>query len=334
MDRFAAVLGGGSGLEGAPAKELQVIWMQEKDKAVDALARWISQMSSLFPLVLIVDDAHLLDPESGEVLRTASRDARPGRLLLLAAARVEASLTIGARHIRLEELDARSVSVMSASTLSPVELGELLGTRLHQLYGGLPALIVEALRSVSVLLPLNVPRRSPDTAELVESVLRQLPRDIDELLVARYRTLDRERQLTLGILSCFMWPARLGIVQAILPFQPQRTIAYLSSLESEGLIASHEYGQRFVMRHARLKSLVYAAIGENRQESHLAVASAMEEFAGIRTVSDLQEIAYQYRAGGRDAAGIRWLEAGGDTREQERFRRAEEYSGPHAGEHP
>ena len=269
-------------------------------------------MSSLFPLVLIVDDADLLDTESGEVLRIASRDARPGRLLLLAAAPGEVSLTAGARHIRLEELDARSVSRMSASTLLPVELSEILGIRLHQLYGGLPAIIVEALRSVSVLLPQNAAARSPEAAELVESVLRQLPRDIDELLIARYRTLDRERQLTLGILSCFMWPARLGIIQNILPFQPQRTIAYLSSLESEGLIASLEDGQRFVMRHARLKSLVFASIGENPQESHLAIASTLEGFPGIRVVSDLQELAYQYRAGGRDTAAIHWLEAAGD----------------------
>ena len=312
MERFADVSGGVPGVDDAAAGGLHVSWVKEKDKVVDALARWISGMSSLFPLIVIIDDAHLLDPESGEILRMASRDARSDRLLLLAAAHGEASLPVGARHVRLEELDAQSVSAMSASTLSPAELGELLGIRLHQLYGGLPALIVEALRAVSVLLPRVLPDRSPGTAELVEAVLGELPRDIDELLLARYKTIGRERQLTLGILSCFMWPARLGIIQAILPFQPQRTIAYLSSLESEGLIASHEDGQRFVMRHERLKALVYAAIGENRKESHLAVASAMEEFAGIRTVSDLQELAYQYRSGGKDAPGIHWLEAAGD----------------------
>ena len=312
MERFADIIGGGSGLEDAAGGELRASWMGEKDNAVDALARWISRMSALFPLLLIVDDAHLLDAESGEVLRMASRDARPDRLLLLAAARGDAGLTAGARHIRLEELDARSISAMAASTLLPVDLCELLGIRLHQLYGGLPALIVEALRSVSALLPLNVPVRSPGAAELAESVLGQLPRNLDELLMARYRTLDQERQLTLGILSCFMWPARLGIIQAILPFQPQRTTGYLSSLDSEGLVTPLEDDQRFVMRHARLKSLVYAAIGENRQESHLVIASTMEGFPGIRTVSDLQELAYQYREGGRDAASIRWLEAAGD----------------------
>ena len=311
-ERFRDVIGGGSDLEDAPAKELQILWMKEKDKAVEALGQWISRMSSLFPFVLIVDDAHLLDQESREVLRVASRDVRPGRLLLLASAHGEAGPAAGARHLRLGELDVSSVSAMSASTLSPVDLGELLGVRLHQLYGGLPALIVEALRSASVLLPLNVPPRSPGTAELVEGVLRQLPRGIDELLMARYRTLDRERQLTLGILSCFLWPARLGIVQAILPFQRQRTTAYLFSLEAEGLLDSHEDSQKFVMRHARLKSLVYAAIGENRQESHRAVASAMEGFSGTRTVSDLQELAYQCREGGKETAGVYWLEAAGD----------------------
>jgi tetratricopeptide (TPR) repeat protein len=306
------MIGGGSRSEAPGAKALQVSWMQQKEKAIDALARWISQMSSLFPFMLIVDDAQLLDPESADVLRVISRDAVPGRLLLLAAARGEVSLAVSARRIRLEELDARCVSAMSASTLSPVELGEVLGVRLHQLYGGLPALIVEALRSVSVLLPLAAARRPPDTPELVESVLRQLPRGIDELLMARYTSLDRERQLTLDILSCFTWPARLEVIQSVLPFRPRRTVAYLFSLEAEGFVASHDDGQRFVMRHARLKSLVYEEIGENRQESHLVIASTMEGFTGVRTVSDLQELAYQYRAGGKDAAGIRWLEAAGD----------------------
>ncbi|HEX7571684.1 MAG TPA: serine/threonine-protein kinase, partial [Bacteroidota bacterium] len=137
-ERFAEVVGGESGPEDARAGELRVNWMRDRDKVADTLARFLNQVSSLFPLILIVDDAHLLDPESEEVLRIAFRDARPGRLLLLAALRGERKLTVPARHIRLEELDARAVSAMSASTLSSAELSELLGIRLHQLYGGLP----------------------------------------------------------------------------------------------------------------------------------------------------------------------------------------------------
>jgi tetratricopeptide (TPR) repeat protein/tRNA A-37 threonylcarbamoyl transferase component Bud32 len=311
-EKFADVVGGGSGLDDSHAKELRGNWMRERDKVVEAQARFINQISLLFPLVLIVDDAHLLDPESEEVLRIVSRDARPGRLLLLAAMRGEGSLKVPTHHIHLDELDASCVSAMSTSTLSPGEVSESIGNRLYRLYGGTPALIIEALLSVSAILPLNVPRQAADMARLVESVINQLPRDIDEFLFVRYKALDRGRQLSLDILSCFKWPARREIIQAVLPFQPQRTATYLSLLEAEGFVASHDGGQRCSMRHARLKSMVYSAIQESRQDGHLFIASTMEGFPGARTFSDLQELAFQYGEGGEYTESMRWLEAAAD----------------------
>jgi tetratricopeptide (TPR) repeat protein len=310
--RFADVIGGRSESEEGHTIEVQANWMRERDEVVEAQARFINQMSLLFPLMLIIDDAHLLDAESEEVLRIAARDARPGRLLILAAVHGDGSLRIPAHRIQLEELDGRSVSAMSASIVSPVEMGELLGVRLHQLFGGSPALIVEALLSASALLPLKVPSQSAEMTALVESVLGQLPRDLDELLFVRYMTLDRGRQLTLELLSCFSSPARILLIQTVLPFQPQRTAAYLSSLEAEGFVVSHEDGQLFSMRHGRLKAMVYSAIHESRQDSHLIISSTVERLPGVRTFFDLQELAFQYREAGNGAASICWLEAAGD----------------------
>jgi serine/threonine protein kinase/tetratricopeptide (TPR) repeat protein len=312
MRRFAEVIDGGSGSEDEHRKDLQVTWLREREKVVEAQARFINQISLLFPFMLIVDDAHLLDPESEEVLRIAARDALPGRLLILAAVRGDGWPAVPGHRIQLEELDARCVSAMSTSALSSMEVSEVLGDRLYQVYGGSPALIVEALLAVNALLPHEVPHQPAEMATLAEHVLRQLPRDIDELLFVRYETLDRGPQLTLDILSCFASPARLEAIQAILPFQTQRTAAYLSLLEAEGLVTSHEDGQRVSMRHARLKSMVYAAIQESRQESHLFIASTMEGFPGVPTFLDLQELAFQYRQAGKDTASISWLEAAAD----------------------
>lgn len=310
--RFAEVIDGRSGSENEPATEVQANWLREKDKVVEAQARFINQVSLLFSCLLIVDDAHLLDPESEEVLRIASRDARPGRLMVLAAVRGDGWPAVPGHCLQLEELDARCVSAMSTSTLSPVEMSTLLGDRLYQVYGGSPALIVEALRSVNALLPREIPRQPIEMATLAEHILRQLPRDIDELLRVRYETLDRGPQLTLDILSCFASPPRLEILQAILPFQTQRTAAYLSLLETEGLVAAHEDGRRVSMRHARLKSMIYAAIEESRQDSHLFIASTMEGFSGVRNFLDLQELAYQYGQAGNDPASLSWLETAAD----------------------
>jgi tetratricopeptide (TPR) repeat protein len=312
MLRFAEVIDGGPGVEDEPRMDVQVTWLRQREKVIEAQARCINQVSRLFPFILIVDDAHLLDAESDEVLRTAARDAQPGRLLILAAVRGDGWLEVPGHRIQLEELDARSVCAMSASALSSAEVSEVLGDRLYQVYGGSPALIVEALLSVNALLPNEVPRQPVEIATLAEHLLRQLPRDLDELLFVRYGTLDRGQQLALDILSCFALPARLEVIQAILPFQKQRTAAYVSLLETEGLVASHEDGQQIWMRHARLKSMVSAAIQENCQESHQFIASILEKRREFRAFPDLQELAFQHKQAGNESASISWLEAAAD----------------------
>jgi len=312
VQRFADVIDGGSGSADESPGELPLVWMRERDRVVEAQGRFVSQIAALIPLMLVVDDAHRLDAESEEVLRIAARDAEPGRLLILAAASDKDSVKLPGHHLGLEELDERCVIAMTDSMVSTGEVGALLGSRLYQLYGGNPALIVEALRSVSALLPLNLPCPSVDVRGLVESILSQLPQDVDELLMARYRALDRERQLVLDLLSCFTAPARLDILHGILPFRTERTNAHLSSLEAEDFVASSDGGQRLSLRHARLKAMVYAGLGEARRDSHLFIATTMEGVAGARSLADLDELAHQFEAAGRQGASIRWLEAAAD----------------------
>ena len=311
VQRYAEAIGAGPGAGEPRAEDLRVRWMWERDRVIETQARFLNQLSLLFPLLLIIDDAHLLDGESADVLRTVARDARPGRLLILAAQSGEGNQTLPARRMELKELDARSVSAMSDSVLLSSAPGEVLGARLHELYGGSPAVVVEALHAVSALFPIQLPDAA-GLAPLVEHVLRQLPRNLDELLSVRYKALDRGRQLTLEVLSCFVQPARPEIVQAVLPFQPQRTAAYLALLEAAGLVALHEDGQRVSMRHGKLKAVVHSGIRESGEEIHLFIASAIEGKAGVRTFVDLQELALQYREGGRLAESVRWLEAAGD----------------------
>jgi tetratricopeptide (TPR) repeat protein len=312
MLKYAEVLDGGTESKDAHTEGVQAVWLRQRDRVIEVQARCINQVSSLFPFVIVVDDAHLLDSESQEVLRAAWRDARPGRLLILAAVRGDVWREVPGPRIQLEELDAHCVSAMSASALPSTEVSEVLGGRLYQVYGGSPALIVEALHSAYALLPRTVPRAHADIASLAEHILRQLPRDIDELLFARYGTMDRGSQLTLDILSCFALPARLEIIHALLPFNQQRTAAYISLLAAEGLVTYHEDDRRVWIRQSRLKSLVYAAIQESRRESHEFIASTLAASAEFRAFPDLQELAFQYTQVGNYSASIAWLEAAGD----------------------
>ncbi|MBM2840949.1 MAG: Tetratricopeptide repeat protein, partial [Bacteroidetes bacterium] len=309
VEKHRDVIDGGLGEN---SMTLQGEWLKEKEKVIEAQARFIHQCSLLFPFMLVVDNADQLDVESAAVLRVASRGAKPGRLLLLASERGDGIFLSSVRRIRLGELDARQVSAMGASIFSQTTLGEILGSRLHQLYGGSPLVLVEALHSVGTLLPVDLPTETSAIHGVVESVIGRLPRDIDQFLFNRYKSLDRGRQLTLDILSHFENPVLLEVLQALLPFHRQRTSEYLSSLEAEGLVLFHEDGRRCSMRHEKLKGNVYAALTQNQHDVHFFVASTMESLPLAWSFSDLQEIAYQYIEGGRLVDGIRWLEKAGD----------------------
>jgi tetratricopeptide (TPR) repeat protein len=312
MDKFAGVIETASRTRGENSKELQEERSSERETTIESLARFINQASVLFPLVVAVDDVDIMDPESREVLNMAVRDGAPGCLLVLLTERQEGGVSGAATRVPLGELDPRSVAAMSASILSPVSVSESIGSRLHQLYGGTPLIVVEALYAVDNLLRMEEAAETGDSTVLAEKILRKLPRDLDQFLFGRYRSLDRGRQLTLDILSCFSGPVLNEVILALLPFQRLRTSAYLSSLEALGIIAPHDGGQRCAIRHAKLKSMIGAAIRESRQEIHLAIASALESFPGARSFPDLEELAYQYREGGKVAAARVWLEAAAD----------------------
>lgn len=312
VEKYTQVIDGGFSASDDGALLLQREWIQERDKVTEAQARFIHLSSMLFPFIIVIDNGDRLDSESAEVVRIATRDARPGRFLLLASERGELLEMVPAVRMQLRELDAASVNAMGVSVFAPAILGEAIGNRLFSLYGGSPDLIVEAIRYVETLLSATTPPGSAGIAAVVDKVMLQLPSDIDHFLINRYRALDRERQLCLEILSCFRSPVVLELIQAVLPFQRQRTLEYLSSLEADGFLASHEAGRRFSMRHARLKTIVNSASTQTRQDVHVFIATTMEQHLDKRSFSDLQEVAYQYADGGKHAESITWLERAAD----------------------
>ena len=312
MDKFADVMDKLSRTDGAGSQQIQAEWLHERDKTIESLARFFHQASLLFPLVVVVDDADLMDSESRDVLRVAARDGNASRLLVLMTGRNENGLPVASTRVLLGELGLESVVAMSTSTLSPLAVGEAIGNRLYQLYGGTPSIIVEALYSTGKLLRGEGAHETTDRTGLAEKVIRQLPGGLDQLLLVRYQSLDRGHQLALDILARFHGSAQLEVIQAVLPFQRQRTAAYLSSLEAQGLIASYDNGQRFALRHGKLKNLIGSAVKDSRQDIHLFIASTLEQFSREHSFADLQELAYQYTEGGQPAASKSWLEAAAD----------------------
>ena len=285
--------------------------IDERERLVESVARAFVESANLFPFTLIADNAEGLDKESREILLTVARDAKRGTVLLLVAEREPEFHIEGALHINLGELDEGRVIQMASSVIDDGDLGEVVGKKLFGHFGGVPALVVEALHSIGLHLSRQVSAEQP-TTDLADTLVAGLPVALDDFLHNRFASLDREYQLVLELLSCLHFPASLEFLRSLFPFRPERLLDLLAFLEASELVESGGPGQTFSMSHERFKQVVYDSIKDNREETHRFIASVLEGSDHGKSFTGLQELANQKVEGGYREEGAKWFERAGD----------------------
>lgn len=156
-------------------------------RVVEGVTRLVSWLSRRRPLVVVVDDAHLADPESIEVLQRLHGAARSARVLMLLALRDEEAppATLASASdptvtvVRLAGLRGHDLVRLAGDILGgepPLDVVDAVG----QVSGGNPRFVLEALRSASIDVELSgasivVPA---GVKRLVEQRLGRLPPDV------------------------------------------------------------------------------------------------------------------------------------------------------------
>ncbi len=150
-------------------------------------------------VVLFVDDAHRLDPESLQALHALLRDLSDGSLFLMISA-VERSQCVeidemrsrigrdfGGDCLRLEPLNMDQMRTLTEWAMPEYEpkQRDRLARRLATDSGGLPLLAVELLHAVAVGLDLG--RISPDWPQPLRTLDHTLPADLPDAVVGAIR---------------------------------------------------------------------------------------------------------------------------------------------------
>jgi DNA-binding CsgD family transcriptional regulator len=211
------------------------------------------------PALLLIDDAHLLDPSSAEALLFALRRLLAEPLAVVLAARAEErSLLDGADVPALEVggLDRES----AAALLGPV-VGEA-AERLYRATAGNPLALLE-LRDYAGELetpPLDTPVRVPAT--VAEAFLRRA-RDLDD---------PTRRLLVLASADDLLDVPALERSAALLELD----LTGLDAAQRAGLIRVS--GTRIEFRHPLARAALYGdATPEQRREAHRALASTLPD---------------------------------------------------------
>jgi tetratricopeptide (TPR) repeat protein len=253
-------------------------------------------------VLLAVDDVQWLDSASAQTLGFALRRLPP-KVGVLLAHRVEArqELPLGlARALsedRLSRIDPGPLSVAALHHLVKSRLGTTLPrpllARLADASGGNPFYALEMARALAPVGDLKPAQPLP------------VPRDLEELVVARVQTLSAPaRQLALAAAATSQ-PTR-SVLASALPADANFGAALLEA-EEVGVLASNDDRIRF--EHPLLASVIYgSASAERRRQLHKRLAlvvSDPEERArhlALCTTEPDEEIAAKLEAGAALAA--------------------------------
>ncbi|HEY3437394.1 MAG TPA: AAA family ATPase, partial [Actinotalea sp.] len=260
------------GLPAPQARALGVALGQRDGEGVDPFLVGLATLSVLTeaaderPVLVVVDDAHWLDPASADALLFAARRLDADRLAILFAVRDGAATPLAhdgvpSLHVgRLDEAAARAVLQDSAGAGIAADVAERL---LHQ-SGGNALALVELATGLS---PEQLAGEAPTPAHL------PLTADMERVF------LDRARRLPLQVQQFLLVAAAddSGRIDTV-----RRAAALLGldgavseQAETSGLLVAE--GEHLRVRHPLVRSAIYqAATSQERRAAHRAIAAAMD----------------------------------------------------------
>jgi DNA-binding CsgD family transcriptional regulator len=218
------------------------------------------------PLVCTVDDAHLLDPESLDVLAFVARRLEAESVAVVMAGRNTRSLlarTAGVETLLLDGLDTEAAVRLLAANL-PETMDRSAAVRIATATGGNPLALVDLANELSV-------------KQLTESSIAAEPIPIgthlESFYVRRVRQLGADTQAWLLVAAADS-TGNVDLITAATAALDLPADA-CEAAEESGLV---ELGQEVKFRHPLVRSAAYnAARGGPRRRAHAALAVAADD---------------------------------------------------------
>ena len=224
----------------------------------------LSRYSEDQPVLVLIDDAHLLDSPSGEALRFVARRLLADPIAMVISTRPEPDSAFASSGLPMMELDG--LDLAAAYALIEMSGREPATAKLHKITLGSPLAIVELSRDLERVrdLPPELPVPVPDTvADAFGRRIMALP-DATRLALLIAAIADGDLALTSRVAA--------GM---------DTTVDHLADAEAVGLLRISPGRAEF--RHPLVRSAIYvAADAKARRDVHRALAAAMPATADER----------------------------------------------------
>ena len=263
------------------------------------------------PLLLVLDDAHWLDPSSRHVLDLVSQEARLERLSFILTVRGDAPREPAAppaAQLELGPLDPEHSAALSRAALGPFEDSEPLVRFAVDRGAGNPLFIEEVARALREG-PDEVRRTARSEIEIRQSPFR-IPDTLRGVIAARIDALPDAAKRLLLAASVVGVPFDAALLRELDPEWALERSVLLDELVERGLLARERSGS-LEFQHLLTREVAYAQLLLSRRRVlHARCADALVE-RGKATPDGASRIGGHYDLGGQPVRAAEYLATAG-----------------------
>ena len=278
---------------------------QIKKRTLAALLALIKAMARLRPILLVVEDAHWIDPSSQELLDQLVGQARDMPILMVIAFRPSYQAPwIGQPHVllmALNRLNSQDSALMVNHVVSDQVLPKDIVYRIITMADGVPLFIEELSHAIF------------HRKDALESKSFNIPATLSDSLTARLDQLGSKREIA-QIASAIGRAFPLALLLKVVPADTANVTKAVNMLVALGLasITSTSYRDIYTFRHALIQESAYRSMTRGmRQAIHRQIAEVLEkEYAGTEDATP-EILAHHYEESGQLESAIRSLKEAG-----------------------
>jgi class 3 adenylate cyclase/tetratricopeptide (TPR) repeat protein/type II secretory pathway predicted ATPase ExeA len=283
--------------------------VQQKSKMVNALCDELASLCKNSSVLVIVEDAHWIDPSSLETLTRLVDFSQSQSVLIVVTTRPQFQCpwreAKNSHEITLDRLSRADSLEIARNVAARHVLNDEMIHRINQQSDGVPLFVEEITKTVLELNYRNVGPGPDDAATDYLSV----PTSLKDSLMARLDHLGPAKHLA-QVASVIGREFTESIVASLHDDSQQSLKESLARLVSSGLVLPHHGGEKtsYQFNHALVRDTAYDSMLISKRKSiHSKLARVLESNAAEAP----EVIAYHYECGGENENALNhWREAG------------------------
>jgi ABC-type oligopeptide transport system substrate-binding subunit/DNA-binding SARP family transcriptional activator len=308
---------------------------QERARLFEGVARFVAELSSHGPLLIVLEDLHWASESTLQLLHYLARHLAGHQVLMVGTFRPEA---IGLEHplldlrrrltreglaepLRLSPLSSEAVEEMVVEMSGAGVAVVPLARRLYEETEGNPFFVMEIVKALFEAGTVRLEGSSWQGAfaQISEGEL-PLPGTLSDAIQARVRRLNEESQEALRLAAVLGREFDFDLLSAAWKQGEEVALEALDVLLRRRFIAegSGVLGRDYAFAHHKIQEVVYAGIPlRHRQHLHARAGKAMEGLYGATVVAVAGELAFHFDQGRQidrtlAATAVRYLLLAGD----------------------